>query len=96
MYLNWLFTTQVVQRLNYEMDDPGNGVLFQTGAEIFSLLHSAGQRVKMATNTGTVPRLMRGDVTPFPHTSSISDVCFLTGKTVTVSTVVNIYRLSLG
>jgi len=35
MYLNLTFTTQVVQKLNYEMDDGENGVLFQTGAEMF-------------------------------------------------------------
>jgi hypothetical protein len=46
--------------------------------------------VKLATTTGIVPKLMRGDVTPFPHTSSMSDVCFLKGKIVILSTVVNI------
>lgn len=35
MYLNLTFSSQVVQRLNYEMDNGGNGVLFQTGAEMF-------------------------------------------------------------
>jgi len=35
MYSNLTFSMQVVQRLNYEMDDRGNGVLFQTGAEMF-------------------------------------------------------------
>ena len=56
----------------------------------YSLLQSAGQCVKLATNTGIVLKLMRGDVTPFPHTSSLSDVCFLTGTIVIVSTVENI------
>jgi len=46
--------------------------------------------VKLAINTGIVPKLMHGDVTPFPHTSSLGDVCLLTRKTVIVSTVVNI------
>jgi len=44
----------------------------------------------LATNTGIVPKLMRGDVNPFPHTSSLSDGCLLIGKTVIVSPVVNI------
>jgi len=34
MCLYLTFYTHVVQRLNYKMDDQGNGVLFQTGAEI--------------------------------------------------------------
>ena len=46
--------------------------------------------MKLASNIGIVPKLMCGDVTPFPHTSSLSDVCLLTGKALIVLTVVNI------
>ena len=74
MYLSLTLYTQVVQRLNYGMDDRGNRVLFQTGTD-FSLLHSTGQGVKLATNTVIVLKLMRGDLTPFPHTYSLSDDC---------------------